>query len=65
MAGKVPSLLHLELMNRGVFAAARGLFCISTPMTEVEIDRACEALEGALVALKPLAAEEAPHLIAS
>jgi len=63
-AGRLPSLLHLELLNRGVFAAARGLFCISTPMTEAEVNYASEALEGALELLKPLAAEEAPHLIA-
>jgi hypothetical protein len=47
-----------------VFAAARGLFCISTPMTDAEVDYACQALEGALELLKPLVAEEAPHLIA-
>jgi glutamate-1-semialdehyde 2,1-aminomutase len=64
-AGKLPSLLHLELMNRGVYSAGRGLFCISTPMTEKDIDQATESLEGALELLKPYAAETAPHLIAA
>jgi glutamate-1-semialdehyde 2,1-aminomutase len=62
-ARDLPRLLHLELMNRGVFCATRGLFSVSTPMTEAEIDRAAEAVAGTLQLLKPHAAEVAPHLV--
>jgi glutamate-1-semialdehyde 2,1-aminomutase len=62
-AAELPRLLHLELMNRGVFLASRGQFAVSTPMTEKEIDQALKAFEGTLQVLKPYAAEAAPHLI--
>ncbi|MEE9437194.1 MAG: aspartate aminotransferase family protein [Candidatus Adiutricales bacterium] len=55
--------LHLEMINRGIFSAGRGMFVISTPMTEKEIDRAVEAFEGSLETLKPYAREEAPGLL--
>ncbi len=64
MARDLPRLLHLELMNRGIFCASRGLFSVSTPMTEVEIDQAVQALAGALQVVRPHAAEVAPHLLA-
>jgi glutamate-1-semialdehyde 2,1-aminomutase len=63
-AKDLPRLLHLELMNRGIFCATRGLFSVSTPMTEAEIDQAAEAIAGTLQLLKPHAAEVAPHLVA-
>jgi len=63
-AKELPHLLHLELMNRGIYTASRGLFCTSTPMTEEDIDEATAAFEAALRVLKPYAAEEAAHLIA-
>jgi len=63
-AKDLPKLLHLELMNRGVFCASRGLFSISTPMTEKETGQAVEALTAALAILRPHAAEVAPHLLA-
>ncbi|MFZ5918224.1 MAG: aspartate aminotransferase family protein [Chloroflexota bacterium] len=62
-AGDLPRLLHLEMMNRGIFAASRGMYAISTAMTETEIDRAVEAFEATLRLLKPYAAEAAPHLV--
>jgi glutamate-1-semialdehyde 2,1-aminomutase len=42
---------HLALLNEGVFAARRGLMCISTPMDESEIDRALAAIGVALEAV--------------
>lgn len=63
-AAELPGLLHLEMMNRGVFSASRGMYCISTPMTEKEIDQAAEAFEATLRVLKPYVAETAPHLLA-
>ena len=62
--GKLRELLHLELLNRGVYTSNRGMFCISTPMTEAEIDFALGALEGALRTLKPYMREVAPRLLA-
>ncbi|MDH4137254.1 MAG: hypothetical protein OEW09_11145, partial [Anaerolineae bacterium] len=63
-AAELPKLLHLELMNRGVFSAPRGAYNISTPMTEKEVDQALEAFGATLEILKPYATEETPHLIA-
>jgi hypothetical protein len=50
-------------MNRGIFCATRGLFSISTPMTEKEVDQAITAVGETLQLLKPHAAQVAPHLI--
>jgi len=44
-------LVHLALINRGVFTARRGAFNISTPMTEKEIDFAVAAFEQVLMEL--------------
>jgi len=62
-AKELPRLLHLEMMNRGVFSATRGMYALSTPMTENEIDQIIEAFAAALQVLKPYAAEKAPHLL--
>ncbi len=62
--GKLRELLHLELLNRGVYTSNRGMFCVSTPMTDAEIDIALAALEGALRTLKPYMREAAPRLLA-
>ena len=62
--GRLRELLHLELLNRGLYTSNRGMFCISTPMAGAEIDFALAALEGALQSLKPYIAEAAPRLLA-
>lgn len=62
-AAELPRLLHMELINNGIFSANRGMFNISTPMSESEIDSALEAFRAALNTLKPYAAEKAPHLM--
>jgi glutamate-1-semialdehyde 2,1-aminomutase len=62
-AAELPRLLHLELLNLGIFAANRGLFNLSTPMTTQEIKQALEAFRFALHTLKPFVIENAPHLI--
>jgi glutamate-1-semialdehyde 2,1-aminomutase len=49
--------LHLEMLNQGVFFLHRGMFTVSTPMAETEIDICVEAFEQSLELLKPLAAE--------
>lgn len=56
-------LLSLLLINKGIFNAPRGMFCISTAMTEREIDSALSAIEEALPELKPLIKEQVPELL--
>ena len=60
---ELPRLLHLELLNQGIFAANRSLMNISTPMTDREIEQALEAFRAALFTLKPYVAERVPHLL--
>ncbi|MYE26616.1 MAG: aminotransferase class III-fold pyridoxal phosphate-dependent enzyme [Chloroflexi bacterium] len=61
--GRLRELLHLELLNRGVYTSNRGMFCISTPMARAEIDFALAALEGALRRLRPYISDAAPRLL--
>jgi glutamate-1-semialdehyde 2,1-aminomutase len=63
-AQKLPMLLHLEMMNRGIFSPRRGQYCTCTPMTEEYIDRAIEELVSTLDLIKPYLAEKAPFLLA-
>jgi glutamate-1-semialdehyde 2,1-aminomutase len=61
--GELPGLLHLEMMNRGIYSAKRGMTAVSTPMTEKDIDQAVRAFAGALDLLKPYIADRFPQLI--
>jgi glutamate-1-semialdehyde 2,1-aminomutase len=49
--------LHLEMLNRGIYFMNRGMFVVSTPMTEKQIDTCVANFEAALRMLKPLADE--------
>jgi glutamate-1-semialdehyde 2,1-aminomutase len=52
VSGKPRSaLLHLALLNEGVFAARRGLMSTSTPMTDGLIDEVLDAVRRALLAV--------------
>lgn len=62
-AGHIPRLLHLAMMRRGVFSAARLMYCISTPMTSREIDFAITALNESLQELRPYIERERPGLL--
>jgi glutamate-1-semialdehyde 2,1-aminomutase len=62
-AAELPRLLHMELLNNGVFTANRGLINISTPMTENLIDKVVEAFERSLIKIKPYIEENIPHLL--
>ena len=62
-AGELPRLIHLELMNRGVYSARRGMFCLSTPMTQGDIDNAVVAFRETLTILKPYIVDTTPHLL--
>ena len=63
-AGDLPYLLHLELMNRGVYSAARGEYCTTTAMHEADIDRAIAIFSDTLHYLKPYVAQVNEALIA-
>jgi glutamate-1-semialdehyde 2,1-aminomutase len=63
-AGELPHLIHLEMMTRGVYTAPRGMFCLSTPMTQEDIDTAVVAFRETLSILKPYIADTTPHLLA-
>ncbi len=62
-ARNLPKLLHMEMMNRGIFSAPRGQFTISTPMTAREVDTAVAVMAQSLEAVKPYMAEHTPHLL--
>ncbi len=57
------TILHLMLMDRGVFAATRAMFNVSTPMGEKEVDEAGVALKDCLVEMRPYVEQAAPELI--
>jgi len=63
--GDLPRYLHLELMNRGFYSAARGMLVLSTAMDEADIDRFLEEFAGTLDVVKPYMEEKAPHLLVS
>ena len=58
-------LFHLSLINRGIFTPDRGLFCISSPMTEKEIGAAVQAVDDAVAELKPYIEQIWPELVGS
>lgn len=64
-AGELPTLLHLEMLSRGIYYPRRLLFSLSTPMTEKEIDKIIETFEGTLDMLRPYVAETLPHLLSN
>jgi len=63
-AGELPGLLHLAMLNRGIYSAKRGMLVISTPMTDDEIDKATSVFAEALAVLSPYIAARFPQLIA-
>jgi glutamate-1-semialdehyde 2,1-aminomutase len=58
-------LFHLSLLNRGIFTPDRGLFCISSPMTDKEIAAAVQAVDDTVTELKPHIERIWPELIGS
>jgi len=64
-AGQLLMLLHLGLLNHGVWVPYRGELAVSTPMTEQEIDEALEAVDAVLAGLRPWVEANAPHLLLS
>ncbi|RJP23201.1 MAG: aspartate aminotransferase family protein [Candidatus Abyssobacteria bacterium SURF_5] len=64
-AGPIPMHLHLCMLQRGIFPAGRQMYCVSTPMTAKEIEKAVGALTETLQELKPILEEDFPHLLKS
>lgn len=56
-------LLFISLLNKGIFDAERGMFCMSTPMKESDVDYGLSELEEALRKMLGVINEEAPELI--
>lgn len=57
------TLLHLLLLERGIFSASRAFFNISTPMRVNQIDALIAAAESSLVEMRPYIETAAPELI--
>lgn len=57
------TLMHLSLLNKGIFTIPRGLFILSCAMTSKEIDLLIEKIDETLKELLPLIEEKYPHLM--
>ncbi|MBU3954195.1 MAG: aspartate aminotransferase family protein [Proteobacteria bacterium] len=57
------ALMHLSLLTKGVFNIPRGLFILSTIMTEPEIDVLVDKIDASLKELLPLIEEKYNHLL--
>ena len=44
-------IVHLELINRGIFLAPRGMMALSTPMDENVIDILADAFKDTLISV--------------
>ncbi len=62
-AQDIIELFHLELLNRGILAAPGEKFCLSTPMTEKEIDHALAEIAETFQTLLPYVRGKHPELI--
>ncbi|MCK5212487.1 MAG: aspartate aminotransferase family protein [Dehalococcoidia bacterium] len=56
-------LFHLSLINRGILTPDRAMFCISSPMSELEVETAIAAVENIALELKPYVKQIWPELI--
>ncbi|HML38353.1 MAG TPA: aminotransferase class III-fold pyridoxal phosphate-dependent enzyme, partial [Bacillota bacterium] len=60
---RLNQILYLSLITKGIFDAPRGMFCMSTAMTEADIDFAVDKIEASLTEMRPVIAEAAPELV--
>lgn len=56
-------LLHLELLNRGIYLSRRGLFSLSIAMTDQHLTQFVDAIHDVLTTIKPYIAHQFPHLL--
>ena len=61
--GNLPVLVHLELINNGIWIAERGEIALSTPMTEKNVTEAVDAYKKTFSLLRPAIEDDLPHLI--
>ena len=57
------TIFHLLLLEKGIFAAPRGFFNISTPMGATEVDKLMDAAQSSLTEMRPYIKTTAPGLI--
>ena len=62
-AGNLPALVHLELINNGIWIAERGEIALSTPMTEKNITDAVNTYKKTFTLLRTAIEDDMPHLI--
>jgi len=60
---ELPELVHLELLNRGIYISRRGIFTLSTPMTDEHVQAYLDAMHETLRTLRPFIAAKVPHLL--
>ena len=58
------TIFHLLLMEKGIFAATRAFFNISTPMGQTEVAKLIDAARDALIEMRPYIGQIAPELLA-
>jgi glutamate-1-semialdehyde 2,1-aminomutase len=58
-------LLHLSLLDHGVFTIRRGMCNLSTPMREADVEQFGNALAAALEEIRPAIAARTPDLLAA
>ncbi|MEW5725928.1 MAG: aminotransferase class III-fold pyridoxal phosphate-dependent enzyme, partial [Thermodesulfobacteriota bacterium] len=61
--GQILSLIHLAMLNRGLYFAPRGMIALSTPMSEKEIDTFTAEFREVLAWVRPFVEETAPDLL--
>jgi glutamate-1-semialdehyde 2,1-aminomutase len=59
----IKSIFHIMLLDKGIFMAPRGMFIISTPMGQKQVDDAIFEFKKCLIEMKPLIESEAPELL--
>jgi glutamate-1-semialdehyde 2,1-aminomutase len=57
------TIFHLLLLEKGIFAATRGFFNISTPMGAAEVDKLMDAAQSSLTEMRPYIENTSPDLI--
>ena len=64
-AGHISRLLHLTMLTHGVMSASRLMYCVSTAMSQADVDSAVTALNESLGVLRPYIVQERPELLIS
>jgi glutamate-1-semialdehyde 2,1-aminomutase len=62
-SGKLIPLVHISLINNGIWIAERGEIALSTQMNDECIDEAVEAYKRTFFKLRPVIEQDLPHLV--